>query len=428
MRGGLHLIAHKDLSTRLPLADASIPDVLTLSMRTNTDISVEIDSDATVLLGQLLAQADSCRLHASVSGKVVRIERKRGAVAIAIENDRRDAIHPTVRAIADHRQLSAEQLRERIDQAGILGLGGACFPTAAKLNVASAHSTPLLIVNGAECEPFITCDDVLMRERAEDIVLGTQVLLHASGAKHAIVAIESNKPQAATAISLALRDAHDQRIRLQVVATFYPAGGERQLIQTLTAREVPSGGLAADVDVLCQNVGTAAAAARLVVTGEPLISRIVTIAGEGINQPRNLRARFGTPIASLIADCGGYTDDVERLIMGGSMMGVALPNDTVGVTAATNCIIAATASDIAPHQAEMPCIRCGDCADVCPARLLPQQLLRYARLKDREALNELGLRDCIECGCCDYVCPSQIPLTSTFTFAKQAYEIVGNPE
>jgi electron transport complex protein RnfC len=261
---------------------------------------------------------------------------------------------------------------------------------------------------------------MLMRERADDVMLGTRALIHATGALEAVIAIELDQPLAIAAIAKSLSALEDSNIRLQALPTFYPTGGERQLVKLIADKEVPTGKIPPEIGALCQNVGTAAAIGHLVKTGQPLIERVVTITGSGVKQPRVLLARFGTPIASLISDCGGYAGQIERLIMGGPMMGVALDSDDTQVSAATNCIIAATAQDLKSRGPEMPCIRCGDCAQACPAGLLPQQLLRYARLHDREALVELGLDDCIECGCCDYVCPSQIPLTSQFVAAKNA--------
>lgn len=340
------------------------------------------------------------------------------SIEIVVDNDHSDQRHATVRPIPNFNSVSPEELRARIDSAGIVGLGGAAFATGVKVRLASERRAELLIINGAECEPFIACDDALMRERAADVVLGAQALLRASEAARAIIAIESDQESAIAAMRQALASANDARIDLHAIDTYYPAGGERQLVRLLAGKEVPTGKLPQDIGVLCQNVGTAAAVARLVTSGEPLIERIVTVTGSGVNTARNLIARLGTPIASLIADCGGYAGHVQRLIMGGSMMGVALPSDDIPVDAATNCVIAATAQDLTARGPEMPCIRCGDCATACPASLLPQQLLRYARLNDRAALAELGLRDCIECGCCDYVCPSHIPLTSHFVAAK----------
>lgn len=417
VRGGLHLVAHKSLSTTTSIGWASIPQQLVYVASVHAQALVR--ERERVLLGQPLARDTATIIHASVSGTVHTVITN-NALTITIDNDGRDERHASVHAIADFRSCAPSILRERIAAAGIMGLGGAAFPTAIKLQAAAQQSARVLIVNGAECEPFITCDDMLMREHADDIVLGTQALLHASGATEAIIAIELDQPHAISAIAKALATPDTGNIRLQTLTSFYPTGGERQLVKLITAKEVPSGQIPPNVGVLCQNVGTVAAIGRLIRSGQPLIERVVTVTGSGVKQPRTLFARLGTPLSSLINDCGGYEGQVERLIMGGPMMGVALDSDDIHVSPATNCIIAATTQDLQPRGIEMPCIRCGDCAHACPAGLLPQQLLRYVRLEDRDALTELGLDDCIECGCCDYVCPSQIPLTSHFVIAKDS--------
>jgi electron transport complex protein RnfC len=261
---------------------------------------------------------------------------------------------------------------------------------------------------------------MLMRERAADIVLGACILLHALDAAGCVIGIEDDAPTAARALQSAIAEARDERIRVAVVPAIYPAGGERQLIAAVFDEEVPSGGLPSDIGFVCQNVGTAAAVARWLRDGQPLIRRIVTVTGDGVHDARNLDVALGTPMSTLIADCGGYTERMTRLIMGGSMMGLALPNDALPVIKATNCIVAASALDLQPRSAEMPCIRCGNCSEVCPATLLPQQLIWYAQARDLDALDQYGLMDCIECGCCDYVCPSQIPLAARFEEAKPA--------
>ncbi len=425
IRGGLKLDANKERSTRTPLRSATVPDelILPLDQHAGAAAAAIVQPGDRVLLGQPVAEPHgdiSAWLHSPVSGTVVTIEPREAAYradstqSIVIANDARDERYapPAI----DYRSLSAAELRAHIARGGIVGLGGATFPTAAKLGRASGPGNLHLLLNGAECEPWISCDDMLMRERAADVILGARILRQAVGADHCTIAIEDDVPLAAAALRSALFDQDD--IAISVQRDIYPAGGERQLILAVTGREVPSGGLPADIGIVVQNVGTAAAVARWLRDGEPLISRIVTVTGSGVREPGNFEARIGTPIAALIADGGGYADDVQQLIMGGSMMGLGLSGDHLPLVKATNCVIAATSADLQPRGVEMPCIRCGDCAVACPASLLPQQLHWHAQAHDLAALERLGLMDCIECGCCDYVCPSQIPLTRQFRDAK----------
>jgi electron transport complex protein RnfC len=380
-----------------------------------------------VRLGQPIAEPEgpiSAWLHAPVSGTVRAIEprpapHRLGApsLSIVIANDGKDERHETP-SHGDYAALSPAQLCERIERGGIVGLGGAVFPTSVKLASALPREGVRLLVNGAECEPYISCDYMLMVERAKEIVLGAQILMHALGARSCTIAIEDDTPEAERTLRAALEQAGDSRLQLAVVAAVYPAGGERQLIAAVFGVEVPFDGLPSDVGVVCQNVGTAAAVAEWLRDSLPLTYRIVTVTGDGVTNAGNLQARLGTSMASLIADCGGYTPRVARLIMGGSMMGAPLPHDDLPVVKATNCVLAASALDLQPRLPEMPCIRCGACAEACPAFLLPQQLHWYACAGDLQEADRYGLMDCIECGCCDYVCPSQIPLAERFRDTK----------
>jgi electron transport complex protein RnfC len=258
-----------------------------------------------------------------------------------------------------------------------------------------------------------------MRECAAEIVAGALAMTDVTGAPLCVIAIERDKPEAIAAIRAAAQRARDARLKLAEVPTIYPAGGERQLIEVLTGEEVPSGVYPSDVGYLVHNVGTALALHRLVGACEPLTSRIVTVTGSGIRDPQNVEVPIGTPMADVVAACGGYVAPVARLICGGSMMGYALPSDELPVTKAVNCIIAATAEEVRIDRSEWPCIRCAECATACPARLQPQELLIAAQTADLDGLSALGLFDCIECGCCDVVCPSQIVLTERFRAAKR---------
>jgi electron transport complex protein RnfC len=422
----LRLDARKTAPLQHPLRTAPAPQIAVLALDQGSGEAAEstVVVGTRVGIGTPIARAVSnaaTDLHSPVAGFVVEIA-TRSTVAgmghcILIENDATDARDPDLVPV-DWRALDGITLLDRLGSAGIAGLGGAAFPAAGKLALARSSAVEHLILNGAECEPWICCDDALMRERAADVVLGGQVMLAACGATRCTIAIEDDKPEAVAAIAAAIAAAQDDRIELVELPAIYPLGEERQLIEAVIGREVPHDALPPAIGIVCQNVGTAAAVARFVGTGEPVVSRIVTVTGSGVACPGNLEVRIGTPISELVAACGGYQDDPARLIVGGAMTGRSLSSDLVPTTKGVNCIVAATLADVTIRDPEMPCIRCGDCASACPARLLPQQLHRAAQADERDALARLGLADCIECGCCDYVCPSQIPLTARFHAAR----------
>ena len=427
LHGGLRLPGHKDASTRAPILDVPIPAQLVLPIEQHVGEPAQpiVGIGDRVLKGQTVAEPDGemgVPVHATSSGTVVAIEqwpvsRARGdkALCIVIECDGLDEAF-TGQEIADYPTLEPAELLLRILDGGIVGLGGAVFPTAQKLMQARTCQTEYLILNGVECEPYISCDDVLMRERADEILGGAQVLMHALQVDTCFVAVESDKPEAITRLEEVLADLDDERIVIKQVPTIYPSGGEDQLVQLVTNREVPSGGLPTDVGCVVQNVGTAAAVYDWIVRGEPLISRITTVTGDGITNPINVRSRIGTTIAEIVSCTGGYTDRAHHLIIGGPLTGKSVSTDEVPVVKATNCILAVAKSTYT--RGELPCIRCGDCAAVCPVQLLPQQLFWHARADDEKKLRDFGLTDCIECGCCDLVCPSHIPLTANFRIAK----------
>jgi electron transport complex protein RnfC len=430
LTGGILLPANKTSSTATPIRRGFMPRQLVLALRQHRGAPAEalVAVGERVSKGQVVANAaaagPSAAVHASSSGVVRAIEERpvlsgngvQLSQCIVIEPDGRDEYLPASALPAWPTTAAAQ--RDAVRAGGIVGLGGAVYPTADKL--ATPVPCKTLIVNGAECEPYISCDDMLMRENAAEIVAGALLLTDILAAPRCIIALERDKPQAMEAIEDAAKAIEDPRLKLAEVPTIYPAGGERQLIELLTGEEVPSGRYPGEFGYVCQNVGTAYAVHRLKAAHEPLTSRIVTITGGGVRTPQNIEAPIGTPIAELIALCGGYTDDVVRLIAGGSMMGYALPNDDVPTTKATNCVIAATAAEVRLDPHEWACIRCGECALVCPSRLLPQDLLVAAATSDFAALTTLGLQDCIECGCCDVICPSHIMLTERFRVAKRA--------
>lgn len=427
--GGLHLAPNKAQSTHAPIASMPLPTrlIVPLQQHIGTSAEVGVEIGAHVLKGQVIGRAVgyvSAPIHAPSSGTVVEIAERpiphpsgMSATCIVIDTDGRDEWTP-VQACPDYQSLDPSALRNRIREAGIVGLGGAGFPAFIKLNPASAHGVDTLILNGAECEPYIACDDMLMRERADAIVRGAQIMRHALLAKRCLIGIEDNKPEAFAALAQAIRQCSDTGIEIVPVPTIYPAGGEKQLIKVLTGKEVPSGGLPLEIGVICHNVATAVAVDAALNQGRPLLSRVVTVAGAGVRTPCNLDVLVGTPVSAVIAACGGYTDDAKRLIMGGPMMGFTLDNDAVPIVKTSNCILVAAAAEAPDPPPALPCIRCGACAEVCPALLLPQQLYWHSRAKEFDKVQDYRLFDCIECGCCAYVCPSHIPLVQYYRYAK----------
>jgi electron transport complex protein RnfC len=425
MRGGLRVEGHKQRPREAPLRVLAAPAVAVLSLDQGSgeDAEPAVVPGTRVRVGTQVAAARgaAAALHSPVSGTVRGLELRpttRGTGhCLVIDSDGRDEPEPGGGPLG-WAALEPDALVQHLADAGIAGLGGAAFPTSTKLAVARTADVQRLILNGAECEPWICCDEALMRERAPQVVLGAQVLLAACGAAQGTIAVEDDKPEAIAALRAALEAVADPRLDLVVLPAVFPLGAEGLLIAAVTGREVPHDGLPPQIGVVCQNVATAAAVARHVVDGAPALSRIVTVTGSGVAQPANVEARIGTPVAELVAACGGYVGGPTRLIAGGSLTGRALAHDAVAVTKGLNCVLVATPADLPARPAEMPCIRCGECARACPAGLLPQQLHRATVAGQSGALARHGLADCIECGCCDYVCPSAIPLTERFRAAR----------
>jgi len=428
--GGLHLPENKSQSLSLPLAKARLPKRLTIPLQQHIGEMAEplVRVGDKVLKGQMLARPQgyvSAPVHAPSSGNVVAIEERPiphpsglPSLCIVIETDGEERWCDELEPIQDFERIDLSLLRERIRNAGIVGMGGAAFPSSVKLTPGLDNPIDTLIINGAECEPYITCDDLLMQQQAEKIILGIRIIRRLVGAERCLIGVEDNKPQAIANLQRVIKESGAEWISVISIPTLYPSGGEKQLIRVLTGKEVPSGSIPATIGMICHNVTTAFAIAEAVTEGRPLISRYVTITGNGVAQPRNLEALIGTPVAELIEQAGGYTERVSRLIMGGPMMGFTLADDGVPITKASNCLLAADRQEAPDPGVALPCIRCGQCAAVCPANLLPQQMYWYARAKDLEKVQEYNLFDCIECGCCSHVCPSHIPLVQYFRFAK----------
>jgi electron transport complex protein RnfC len=381
-----------------------------------------------VLRGQIIARSlgyISAPVHAPTSGVVSDIgdypvphPSGLSATCIVIESDGEDRATDTGLKLENVYHADPADIRQRVRDAGIVGLGGAGFPTAVKLNPGPGREVELLVINGAECEPYISCDEALMCCRPNDIVEGIRIMRHALHAKQVVIGIEDNMPNAIDCMQNELTRVGETDIRIIPVPALYPAGGEKQLIYALTGEEVPSQGLPIELGIVCHNVGTAAAIACAIHHGEPLISRVVTVTGAGVRKPRNLDVRIGTPVGSLIEQCGGYTEEVSRLLIGGPMMGFALRSDQLPIIKTSNCILATSEQEAPEPPPPSACIRCAKCVEVCPASLLPQQLYWYAFARDLEKIQDYDLFDCIECGCCAQVCPSHIPLVQYYRFAK----------
>lgn len=430
LHGGLRLPGEKDVSGASPIVVAPVPPqlVLPITQHVGTPAAPVVSIGERVLKGQLVAHADgdiSAPVHASSSGTVVAIEtwpvsRRYGdpAPCVVIETDGKDEAVPRDESTTGrgHDNLTQDELLTLILEGGIVGLGGAVFPTAQKLTQATFGEMEYLILNGVECEPYISCDDLLMQEYAADVLAGAQILMLALAFDECLVVVESDKQAALQALGTALGEMNDERITLKQVPTIYPSGAEDQLVQLVTGREVPTGGLPTDVGCVVHNVGTAAAVHRWLSVGEPLISRITTITGDGVAKPTNVLARIGTPIADIVPLAGGYTERASHMVVGGPMTGKSITTDRVPVVKATNCIL--VLSETLPIGDVRACIRCAECAAVCPIQLLPQELYWHACADNEVKLREFGLTDCIECGCCDLVCPSHIALTASFRQAK----------
>ena len=421
--GGVHPPENKAQSTQRPIGQLALPEKLVLPLRQHIGnipkIKVAIGDH--VLKGQLIAEAEgtvSAAIHAPTSGTIT-------AIADAVIphpsglSDRCITITPDgkdswiERQPQDWRKDELAPLVKSLRLSGIVGLGGATFPTQIKLRSANT-AIHTLVINAAECEPYITCDDMLMRERSEEIVLGIKVAKRLLDAENVIIGIEDNKPEAIKAMRMATENTD---IQVKVVPTLYPSGDARRLVYLVLGQEVPHNKRSTEVGIQVFNVATVSALYRYFEFGEPALSRVVSMTGN-VNQPQNFEVLFGTPLRHLIKAAGGAKRDTSHFIMGGPMMGFNLPSDDVPITKAANCIIAASPTLFEPPPPAMPCIRCARCADACPVSLQPQELYWFAKSDNFEKAQAYNLFDCIECGACSYVCPSDIPLVQYYRYAK----------
>ena len=426
-KGGVHAEERKSATEHSPVISSfPLPKKLYIPLQQHVGKSAEpmIKVGDRVFKGQLLAYSQgmiSAPVHAPSSGFIVDVNDYPAPHpsalpirTIVLETDGKDE-WKTLPIAEDPFSLPPEEISMRVGAAGIVGLGGATFPTAVKLNMGRENQVQILIINGAECEPYLTCDDRLMQERAEAIIDGVRLMLHGMGTTSAVIAIEDNKAQAYTAMFTAALPY--SQIEVIQIPTRYPMGWDRQLIRYVTGKEIPVGARSSELGVTIHNVGTAYAVHKAIRYGQPLVNRIVTVSGGAVGKPMNVEVPLGTLISELFDFCQVDMQKIARIIMGGPMMGEALPHSDLPVIKGTSGVLALTKDELRDKQ-EQPCIRCASCVTVCPAGLRPLDMANNIRVNQLDTAVDLGLKDCISCGCCSYICPSNIPLVQYFKYAS----------
>jgi electron transport complex protein RnfC len=424
-KGGIHPPDKKGLTAHKPIQISKPPQrvVIPLSQHLGAPCKPVVSINQEVKRGELIGEPTgfvSAPVHSSVSGKVIAIGEFLNAMgrmvtSVVVENDGRDE-WTILKDNPDYIGLSPDAIKEKIKAAGIVGMGGAAFPTVVKLSPPKEKPIDTVILNGSECEPYLTGDYRLMLEKPKEIIEGLKILMKVLGVNRGFVGIEDNKPDAVKTIKEAARGPGN--IEVCALPTKYPQGAEKMLIKTLTGREVPPRALPMDVKVVAQNVGTAYAIYEAVRYGKPLIERVVTVTGEGITNPGNLLVRIGTMVSHLIEECGGLKDEKLKVISGGPMMGFSIPSLDIPVTKGTSGILALPEGEVVHAEDFGPCIRCGRCIDVCPMGLMPMMLSIYAEKGQYEGAKEYNLFDCFECGSCAFVCPSRRPIVQLVRLAK----------
>ena len=424
-KGGVHPDDAKSLSSSSAIVDQPIPSTVVIPVRQHigAPAKVVVEKGQAVKKGQVVAEAGgfvSVPMHASISGTVKEIEPLLSpagmkVMSVVIEGDGSDQWAEGLNKGRDISAMTPDEMRDAVRAAGLVGLGGAAFPTHVKLSPPKDKPIDVLILNGVECEPFSTCDHRLMLEHPGDIIEGLKILMTILGCSTAYIGIERNKPDAVKVMRNAVKEL--KNVRVTDIRVKYPQGGEKQLIYAVTKRKVPAGGLPMDVGCVVQNVGTAAAVYHAVALRKPLIERVVTVTGSGVKKPVNVRARIGNRIDALIEQAGGYTDSAAKLIMGGPMMGVSLFTDEVPVVKGTSCILVMDEREISAGE-EKPCISCAMCVDVCPMHLIPTTLASLVEHQRWDEVKAYHALDCIECGCCTYICPTKRRLVENIKFGK----------
>ncbi|NPV79137.1 MAG: electron transport complex subunit RsxC [Firmicutes bacterium] len=424
-KGGVHVPHFKESTESRPIKSTRLPSTVVVSLHQHTGAPCEplVRVGDQVKVGQKIGDSQAALtapVHSPVSGKVVKIGPylMSGGVerpAITIESDGLQEVADTVRPYGSLENLTRQDLINLIREAGIVGLGGAAFPTYFKLTPPPGKKFDTLIINGSECEPYLTADQRIMMERPEDAVLGARILMKATGVKQAFIAIEDSKPEAIAAMEKAVSKA--KGIQVVPLMAKYPQGAEKQLIKVLLGREVPSGGLPVDVGAVVSNVGTAVAVANTLKTGMPLIERVVTVTGRPLKEPSNLLVKIGTKVSDLVNECGGFVREPAKVIVGGPMMGIAQFTLDIPVTKGVSGILFLDADETSLEEPG-PCVRCGKCVENCPMRLLPLFISQYADAGRFDDAAAYGALDCIECGTCSFVCPSRRHLVQSIRLAK----------
>ncbi|WP_068114879.1 electron transport complex subunit RsxC [Tropicimonas marinistellae] len=427
IRGGVHPETRKYLAAECAIETMPLPSLVRVPLQQHIGAEAVplVKRDDQVLKGQLIGKARgavSAHVHAPTSGRVIAVGQFAAphpsglpVATITIRPDGEDRWGPHMPRMRPEDADPAE-IAQRVMEAGIVGMGGATFPAAVKLTLRERYPLHTLIINGAECEPYLTCDDRLLRERSEEVVDGIRIMARALGITKVIVAIEGNKPQAIEAIRRHIF-AVGPEARVVRVPTLYPMGSEKHLVQTVTGLETPARALTAELGVVVHNAATAHAVHKAVRYGEPLISRVLTVSGFGVKRPANVEVLIGTPVSEILDHCGGLTGTPDRLILGGPMMGLPIQSLRVPVIKGTNGILALEAAETRRHEA-MPCIRCGGCIKVCPCGLMPMEMHARIHAGDLDGAVETGLLDCVSCGSCSFNCPSNIQLVQGFNYAK----------
>ena len=424
-KGGIHPPDKKTLAANSPITEAKSPKivVIPLSQHAGAPCKPVVTIGQEVKKGEMIGEPGgfvSAPVHSSVSGKVIAMSEFPNAMgrmvnSVVIENDMKEE-WTALKDAPDYMNLSLEELKEKIKAAGIVGLGGAAFPTAVKLSPPKEKPIDVVIINGAECEPYLTADYRLMIEKPKEIVEGLKILMKVLGVTKGYIGIENNKPDAVAKMGEAVKG--EAGIEVMALEVKYPQGAEKMLIKAVAGREVPARGLPMDVGAVVQNVGTALAIYEAARYGKPLIERVVTVTGEGIKEPKNLMARVGTKISELIDECGGFKDDVAKVVAGGPMMGFALSSLDVPVTKGTSGVLVLPEEGVVHAEDYGPCIRCGRCIDICAMGLMPSMLSVLSEKGMYEEAKEYNLFDCFECGSCAFVCPSKRPIVQLVRLAK----------